>query len=268
MKRIPYTASADDLDGFAAMGMKRDALRLARQNLKNRVITAGLFNRSVNVILFQSDRLKSWSVLIEHAYARMSRREQGLARSWMFAYDYCLKDYARAARFIPRRFKGACDPHHLALATDTMLELGNRREARRLARRLPRAIREAGDPTEQAMLSCSLAEYLASEGKWNEAIRIWETVLSDSTFMENAVTGIMFVHVARALQTVHAGLQLLGKFKSQPDPQLEITLPGNEKVRLAKAERKLRRFEKLLERILPEKSWKELGIDPAKCFPY
>lgn len=241
--------------------MKREALRLARQNLKSREIKADSFNRSVNVILFQADRPKSWSALIERAYARMPRREQHLARSWMFAYCYCLKDYARAARFVPRRFKGACDPHHLALATDTMRELGNRRETKRLARRLPRAIREAGNPTEQAMLSNSLAEYLASEGRWQQAIRIWESVLSDSIFMENAVSGIMLVHVARALKTVHSGLRLLGKFKSQPDPQLEITLPGNDKARLAKAERKLRRFEKLLERILPEKSWKELGIE-------
>jgi hypothetical protein len=233
---------------------------LARQNLKSRAITAESFNRAVGVLLFQADKLKAWLSLVESAYARLPKSSRRSVRSSMLSFHYSNKDYARASQFIPRPLGSACDPHDLAFATDTMLELGKMAEAKKLARRLPRAIQEAGDPVTQALLSASLARYLFITGKWNEAIRIWETVLSDSTFMENAVTGIMFVHVARALQTVHSGLRLLEKFKSQPDPQLEITLPGNDKACLANTEKNLRRFEKRLQRILPEKRWREIRV--------
>jgi len=45
------------------------------------------------------------------------------------------------------------------------------------------------------------------------------------------------------------------------DADLETALPGNEKVRWAQMEKKLRRFERMLQKILPEKRRKEMGID-------
>jgi hypothetical protein len=129
MNRIASLDSSNDLDGFADLGMKREALRLARQNLHNPEMGADAFNRAVGVVLTHADRLKGWAKVIEQAYARIPGHEQLLAHSWIFAYFYTIKDYTRAARFITRGRKAAWEPHHLALAWDMMHELGNRHES-------------------------------------------------------------------------------------------------------------------------------------------
>ena len=55
--------------------------------------------------------------------------------------------------------------------------------------------------------------------------------------------------------------QLNWKDRLPFDPKLATILPGNEKTRREQAEKEFRRFEKMLERILPEKRRKELGLE-------
>ena len=95
----------------------------------------------------------------------------------------------------------------------------------------------------------------------SRGVNIWEPVQLDAIKMESGVVGLMEIHAARALQSTRAGLQLVEKAKINFDADLETTLPGNEKVRWAQTDKKLRRFEKMFEKILPEKRRKEMGID-------
>ena len=253
------TTGSTELDGWVSLGKKDEALRLARQQLKNPIMSGDDFQNSLSAILTVADQLRTWTPLVESAYARLSKRDRRAARFWMLSFHCCNCSYERASRFIPRRFDGF--PVELAFAMGTMLELGNMAGAKTLAGKLPRAIQAADTPTTQAMLMDCLAEYLVRKGEWNEAIRIWETVQLDPIKMESGVVGIMEIHAARALQSTRAGLQLVEKAKMNFDADLETTLPGNEKVRWAQTEKKLRRFEKMLQKILPEKRRKEMGID-------
>lgn len=243
------------------MGMKREALRLARQKLKSLAITGEDFNGSLNAILTQADNFKPWTALIESAYARLPVGDRRSVRSLTLAFHCGNRDYERARRFIPGRFDGCFGPLELAFTMETMLALGNMAEAKRLARKFPGAIRDAENPVMRSSLMDQLAEYLAKTGEWEKAIKIWDIVQLDETYMENGVTGIVEIHAARALRAVRFGFQLIAQFKKNFDPELETTLPGNERKRWARTEKQLRRFEKMLERILPEKRRKELEVD-------
>jgi hypothetical protein len=260
MKRIMKHESSDELEGFSDLGMQCEALRLARQKLKSLSIRGADFRSALDVLLVQADKLRTWSPLVEAAYARLSKRDQRSTRLSMLAFHYSTRNYERASHFIPPRFGSGCDSIELAFAVDTMLELGNITEANKLAGKLPRAIQNAENPTAQAVLVNCLAEYLARKGQWNEAIQIWEAVQSDAILAENAVTGMAEIHAARALRAIRSGLATIEELKANFDPKLETTLPGNEKTRREQAKKKLSRLEKMLEKIVPKERQRELGI--------
>jgi hypothetical protein len=258
---------SNELEGMVDLGMQREALRLAKLKLKAWSICGADFLGALHAILVQADRLKPWSPLVEAAYTRLSKREQRFARSAMLAFHYSARDYERASHFIPGRFNGGFDSQDLAFAVDTLFQVGKTGKANKLAKHLPLAMQNAESRMQKAMLAACMAESLARKGQWNEAIQIWEAVQSDDILSENAVTGIAEIHVARALRTIRLGLAVIERSKANFDPNLETTLPGNEKTRREQAEKNLRHLEKKLKRILPEKRQSELGFWPEGIMP-
>ncbi len=252
---------AEELDAVVKLGMKREALRRARGILKQESITVELFHAAMNAIFPLADRLKPWSKLIEAAHARLPKRSQPSVRFWMLCL-HCYTDNMEAAkRFVPRRFKGEFRLMELAYCTHILLATGGKREEiQKLTRKLPHAIHAAADPTMQATLMHSLAEYFTRTGNWSKALELWHYLLRDEMFSRNGVAGIVEIRVAQALRAIQAALQLGEKFKLNHDPELETTLPGNEKARLEEAEKEIRRWQKKLEKVLPEKRRKELGV--------
>ena len=63
--------------------------------------------------------------------------------------------------------------------------------------------------------------------------------------------------MAQALRAVREGLAALREMQANPDPELAITLRGNEESRWEKTEQKLIRLEKRVRKVLPRDRQRE-----------
>jgi hypothetical protein len=259
---FPQTASGvNELKGYVNIGMKHEALKMARRLLKGRDIKSDDFNNALNAILVQADKCKPWTPVVEAAYARLSKRGKQIVRRWMLYFYNASRNHEAARKFIPRRFVGEYDLTELAFTCETWLELKRMDEMDRLVKKLSRAIGQAAHPFMRTMLARHLGEYYARKGLWNKAVEAWEFVRLDNIFIQEAVEGIVEIHVAGAMLAIKHGCDFINKFKQDFDPKMETTLPGNDKKIQQQAEKKFRKLKKILEKIVPEKRQKELGLD-------
>ena len=81
---------------------------------------------------------------------------------------------------------------------------------------------------------------------------MWEELRLDSCLAETANIGIVELHIEAAMQAVKKGLESVAKLNSYPDPVLAISLPGNERERWEKLEKKLNQLGKQLEKLMPK----------------
>jgi hypothetical protein len=251
----------NELRGCVHLGMKHEALKLARRTLKQADIAEKDFGEALNAILVHADKCKPWSPVVEAAYARLSKRDKQAVRRWMLYFCSASKNYEAAIKFISRRFVGEFDLTELAFACETWLELKRMDEMDKLAKKLSWAVGQAAHPMMRTMLSRHLGEYYARKGLWNKAVEAWEFVQLDYIFFQEAVEGIVDIHVAGALLAIKRGFELVEKFNKETDPQMETTLPGNDKKIQQRAEKRFRKLKKILEKIVPEIRQKELGLD-------
>ncbi|MEI9962175.1 MAG: hypothetical protein WDM76_13895 [Limisphaerales bacterium] len=79
-----------ELNGLVGLGMKHEALKLVHRILKQPNITAKDFNDALDAILTLADKTKSWTPVVEAAYARLPERDQQTVRHWMlYFYNSC-----------------------------------------------------------------------------------------------------------------------------------------------------------------------------------
>jgi hypothetical protein len=260
IRRLQPSHTSQDMDGFGGLGMKKDALALARRVLRSKSVSAKEFENALDAILTHADRCKPWKTLVESAYARLSRRDQKAVRFLMLSFCASSGFYEDASRFIPQRFDGAFGLLEMVFAVHTALATGETALAKKLTKLLPRAIKEAPHPMMKSLLFEALGESQARDGKWDEAIASWEAAQCDGTISQNAVMNIVEIHAARALRTLQRGFQLIEKFNQDFDPELETVVPGTAKAIQRDAEKQFRRLQKILEKIAPKERRKELGI--------
>jgi hypothetical protein len=258
--RQPAFTSRSELDGLVGAGMKKEALALARRLLKDPALTAPSFADAVNAILTFADSVKPWKPLVESAYERVPARKRGSVRFWIMSVRDACHDYEGVLRLVPKRFTGEFALQELIWAMGATFETNNKELMRKLAVRLPRVIDQAEDPATQAVLCVCLAEFCAREGAWDDTIAAAEAAQECSGFLQSAVGAIVQIHVARALKAVQYGFQKIEALSKEFDPEIELTIPGNEKAMLDDAAKEFRRLEKILERIVPKKRQGELGL--------
>jgi len=80
------------------------------------------------------------------------------------------------------------------------------------------------------------------------------------TLSTNATSGIVDIHLARALDAAQNGLEALDQLKKYSDPEDALSLPGNDQGMTLDAEKSLLKFKPGIERLLPEKRRRELGL--------
>jgi hypothetical protein len=272
MKRIPednsrntiesqlQTSFLSEMDGLVELGMKDESLRRARHALKQKVIKAKGFNEALNALLTHADRVKAWAKLVESAYERLPKRQRPAIRFLMMSFRNSCHNPDGVLQLMSRTFTGEFALMELAYAMEAAFELDKKELVQKLARRLPRAIREAEHPIMHSLLLLCSAELRARAGKWDETIAILQTVQSNETLSQNAVTGIVEAHAVRALLALRDGFQLIERFNRNFDPKIETMLPGNDKAVLEQAAKEFKRLQRILERIVPEKRRMQLGI--------
>src|SRR5262249_3682238 len=111
-----------------------------------------------------------------------------------------------------------------------------------------------------SLLCWSLGQFLARMRYWGDALEMWQQVPPDPSVARNVLTGIVGIHLARALEASEAAIQLLRQREEEHNGDLELCLPGLENDLAIDAAKELQKLKRGIEKLLSEKSRKQLGI--------
>ena len=256
------SAIAAEISGYADIGMKNDALRLVRKALEQRRIQPEEFSTAIRTIGILSD-FKRWKSKLEAAYNRQSRKFKRNVRPYMLEMYASLGEWETALRFLSiRKPAWASD---MFFAVEVLLELDKLEDASVLAIRCAKALPHATSRFEQSLLFDALGSFFTRTHSWDHALKAWQDAPLDQPFRRDALSGIVKIHVARALEAVEIGLQRLAELKENPDTETELCLPDNDLALTNQAEKELLKFKRGIDKLLPEKVRKELGIPTESC---
>jgi hypothetical protein len=90
--------STSEIEGLIELGMKDEALRRARLNLRQNPITAKALGEALDAILTLADRPKPWANLVESAYERLPKRERPAVRCLVMSLRNACRNYEGGGR--------------------------------------------------------------------------------------------------------------------------------------------------------------------------
>ena len=261
--RIHGSAIAAEISGYADIGMKREALRLIRRILAKRRILPEEFGEAVRTIgmYLSSKNWKACKAKLEAAYNRQSKRFKRKVRSDMLAMYVCLNEWQTALQFVSVR--EASSAPEIFFGMSVLLQLDKLEDAKLLAARCTRAMSSAKSRFEQSLLLDTLGSFFARTHSWDHAIAAWQLAPIEAAFRRDALSGIVKIHLARALESIEIGLRKLAELKENPNVETELCVPGNDLGLTTQAEKELLKFRRGIEKLLPEKARKELGMISA-----
>lgn len=245
----PSNPLIDELTRFIEHGMKREAFRTIRKILSQPRIEPIEFTYAMNALetLGSMTDLQKSRELVEKAYTSQSRKNRQAMKSDMLRYYGTLKDWENALSFITAKdLKSAVNA---VFVMELLLETKRLTEAKRLANNCKRLLQKKQDRFTFALLVEALAVYSARNGDWDKALNLWHQAPLDQPCQQNALCGIVRIHLARALQSVNTGLQFLDRLKKQPDQESGPTI--NHEALTSDAEKELLLYKRHLEKLLP-----------------
>ena len=253
-------AVIEELSGYVDMGMKNAAWKLVRKILAKRLIEPAEFNEVIITLgmFCSSADLRKWKEVVESAYVRQSSKTKRAMNGNMLKYYYTLEDSKNALRFLSAREMQ--DISNALFIMELLLENERMKEAKRFARRCERALACKRNRFEVDLLIQALAVYHARIRDWDKAICLWQHAPLEEGFRQNATSGIVSIHLARALDAIRQGLKALDHLKKCPDSEHALVLPGNDEGLTLDAEKALLKFKRGIEKLLPEKRRRELGL--------
>jgi hypothetical protein len=250
LKNIQMNRTVKELEGFTRLGMKGDALQLARASLKAQSIPGELFCASMEAILALATTRKRWRRLIEPAHQRLSQRGKRRARFLMLCFYALLNDNQAAERFLPRRCAGQLWLADLSFAIQTKLALGKLKEVRPLVRRAENSLDLLDDgPGRNLLISC-IAAYLLRIRSWEAAIHLYESLQNDEYDSAAATIRLVETHLKRAHLAIHSGRAALKQLKHKRDGELGLALSYDDADEWQEAEATLTKLERPITRIL------------------
>lgn len=262
-KAIPFhgSAIAAEISGYVDLGMKRQAVRLTRKVLQKRRIRPVEFSEAVRAIGVYGSSFKKWKSKIETAYNRQSKKFKRAVRSDMLDMYAGLGEWQTASQFVDvRRPSNATD---FFFGMDVLIELEKFQEAEELARRCEKMLRIEATDFARSLLCCALGQFFARKRHWDWALTAWQHTPPDSSIASNVLSGIVEIHLARALEAVEAGLRLLADRKARQPSELDLCVPKLEFDLAVDAEKHLLKFKRGIEKLLPEQARKQLGMSES-----
>ena len=247
--------AAEELCGYTELGMKREALKVARQILSKPRISPAEFVAAIHAIGCHPD-YENMRSEIESAHLRQNRRFQKRVRAEMLAIYAVFGDATTASRFISVR-----DAHcsrELFLTMDVLLELERLGDAKAVAQKCERALTKTSDEWEQGCLIDALASYYARCGEWSRAFDLWLATPPGGVLVGNAANGLVELFIVCALDVIQWELGALAKLPSDPD--MDLALPGNNDAIQRDVKNQLLKFKGLLAKAVPTERRKELGL--------
>jgi len=254
---IQASDSAAEISGYADIGMKKEALWAARRVLGKRRILPDEFSEALRTIGVFAN-FKKWRPMIEDAYNRQSRVFKRKARTDMLELYASLEEWRTALAFVSiRRPARATD---FFFGMNVLLELEKIEEAEALAMRCKKILPLVTAEFDRSLLYYALGQFFARTHQWESTLAAWQATAPDSSIARNVLTGIVKIHLARAFEAVQAGLRCLADRKRREPNKMELCLPKLEFDLAVDAEKELLKFNRGIEKLLPEKVRKELGI--------
>jgi hypothetical protein len=248
---------AAELAGYCDLGMRRQALRLTRATLKKRQILPEEFSEVTRCVGVYAD-FKSWKPSIEAAYNRQTLKFKRQVRPEMLALYAETDDWNAARPFVSVHRPSSLSD--ILFGMEVLLKLDELQAAQPLATRCKRLLRFATDRFHQSILLTALGHFFSRMHRWDEALTVWELMPLEQPFRRNALSGIVELHLARAVEAVRQGLQFLSQLKEHPNTENDLCLPGNDLGMTREAEKELLRFQRGVDKLLPRESRKDLGM--------
>ena len=246
-----------ELDGYVELGMPGEALQAARNLLNQPDISPEQFGSAADAILIQADKTKPWRGVLETAFSRLSKTGQRAVRDKMFGFYVTLEDWDAAHRFLPKR------PVHAAELLFSMWTLLNlNKPAKLVQRQCLRALKSADEPFALSNLLEALASYHAHQGELDAAEHYWKQSAGLEPFAHKALAGLVEIAAVRGQLLAKAGLLQIEKFRKEGVDEEAVILPNNRGSALEKAARDLKRYQTILQKIVPPRKLRDFGVDP------
>jgi len=211
--------------------------------------------------MLSSKTWTQWRPILEAAYNRQSRQFKRKVRSEMLTIYACLGEWETALQFVElRKLSNSAD---VLFGMEVLLELDMLEDVEILASRCRKALRRTPDRFQQAIILFALGAFFSRTRRWSGAIEAFEAMPLEQPFRSNALSGIVKIHLARAFEAVECGLQRLAELKENPNNDNELCLPGNDLKLTLDAEKELLKFKREINKLLPEKARKNLGVNAA-----
>jgi len=259
--RNSASSKLEELEGYVEMGMKPEALRLARQILAQKRISAAELEEVLRAVGVFSDPMK-WMEDLETAWQRQPAAVRREANSEMLCLFAMKQKWDKAAHHAKLRMLRS--PADLLFGMWTMLAKDRLEEAAKIARKARKALKNPEqDGFDVSSLLETMALYHARVGEWAEAFDLWSRAPRDEPLSGNAAVGRVELCLVKALALIREELETLDSLP--PDWEQERILPGNTDGLRKESELELRKLQRRIERMLPAKRRLELGFDPAKA---
>src|ERR1051326_3592720 len=134
---------AFELRRLIRLDMNDEALRCAREALKQKPLSAETFNAALDAIISVEEGKRRWAKLVESAYQRLPGRQRWAVRFMMMSFLAECQDHDGVLELAPRRLAGEFALVELGLAIQAAFVRVQTEVMKRLARWLPRVIRRA-----------------------------------------------------------------------------------------------------------------------------
>ena len=247
----------DELDGYLDMGMAGESLEVAEKLLALPKVSVIDLEYALSAVMMMADKPQPWGAKFAAAFRRMPAKTQQLARITMFSVYAAIGEYQKAESFLT--VKDLESPRDLALAMDTLLALGKLKDAASVGRQCSVLLNGRMDPLEAAHLLRAMASYFERSGEWEAALRAWEMVPASGPFSESALISKVEIHLAQAIMAAREGISSLAAKADLPDTH-SLSFSGQTQLRIDDAVMELKKFARVIEKLLSEERRKELGI--------
>src|SRR5207247_10051655 len=119
----------------------------------------------------------------------------------------CLNEWQSALQFVLVR--EASSAPEIFFGMSVLLRLNKLEDAKLLAARCTKALSSANNRFEQSLLLDTIGGFFARTHSWDHAIPAWQLAPVEEPFRRDALSGIVKIHLARALESIEIGLRKL-----------------------------------------------------------
>jgi hypothetical protein len=156
----------NELSGCLGLGMKKEALVLARKQLRRERLSEKVFMECLTVVESYAPRPKRWRKLLELAYQNLKSSELKTARFQMLIFfDAKIKDDVATLRFGPEKLTRRSNMVEILLVWNCWLRLGNMKKLAAAVPAMSNAIQTAAYPSMRSLLATAYAQYWALRAK-------------------------------------------------------------------------------------------------------